>query len=113
MYDFAQDHGPGNSYHGDATKRHYALGEVERVVGVPSHMVIVGDWLYIADTGNQRICRMDITSGTPGANHAGPEMVVEDRYYDNATIEDVVGAGNAYGYPAEGRTFGVQLTYQF
>ena len=65
-YDFKSDHGPGNSNHDDGQVDRYIDISVSRKAGVPSHMVIDKEsgWLYIADTGNKRILRMKINSGT-------------------------------------------------
>lgn len=64
--DFKADHGPGESYHDDGEYRRFALGQLARVEGVPSHMKVDHDsgWLYVADTGNGRIVRLDTTTWT-------------------------------------------------
>ena len=67
-YDFAEDHGPGASYHGDATAIRYADDAVAKdpAGNVVSHMILDGDkkWLYVVDHGNQRVIRIDITTGS-------------------------------------------------
>lgn len=67
-YDFNQDHGLGGSDHSDGFISRYAEGEVLRSAEVPSHMEMdrVTHMLYAADTGNNRIARLDTTSGTQG-----------------------------------------------
>ncbi|MFA6261120.1 MAG: hypothetical protein WC760_06625 [Bacteroidia bacterium] len=64
-YDFVEDHGPGNDYHGDARLRRYTEVSVKRNPDVPSHLILDEQkkWLYIVDGGNKRILRMDITTG--------------------------------------------------
>ena len=64
-YDFQEDHGPGASDHSDGIVRRYVEAEVSRVAGVPGHMIIdkPHDFLYVADTGNARILRLDVRSG--------------------------------------------------
>lgn len=64
-YDFQEDHGPGNDYHGDALVRRYLEITVNRDGDVPSHMVLDKStgWLYIVDNGNNRVLRLDIHSG--------------------------------------------------
>jgi len=64
-YDFRQDHGPGGTWHDDGTVERYVEGEIRREANVPSHMEIdhARNHLYIADTGNNRIARLDTTSG--------------------------------------------------
>lgn len=68
-YDFHEDHGPGNDYHADGEIFRYVPGEVERVPGVPSHMVFNPDdaHLYVVDTGHARIIKLDTTQGMLGA----------------------------------------------
>jgi len=53
--------GLGGHDHTDGTYQRYALGEVRRVETVPSHMAIdpANGLLYVADTGNHRIVRLD------------------------------------------------------
>ncbi|TNE65247.1 MAG: T9SS type A sorting domain-containing protein, partial [Bacteroidetes bacterium] len=64
-YDFQDDHGPGNDYHGDALVRRYLEIQVSPDRPVPSHMVLdkSSGWLYIVDNGNDRVLRLDIHSG--------------------------------------------------
>ena len=94
-YDFAQDHGPGNEDHSDGVLHRYAEGEVARVPDVPSHMVY---WppdrhLYVADTGNRRVIKLDTSSGQRG----GPVTPVYEPLADHAvfmgsTVVEVVPA---------------------
>jgi hypothetical protein len=67
-YDFATDHGPGGTDHGDGSLRRYVEGEVQRVEGVPSHLEFdaASNLLYIADTGNNRVAVLRTDSGTDG-----------------------------------------------
>ena len=67
-YDFNEDHGLGGAFHGDGEMQLFIEGELDRQPDIPSHMVYdhETDWLYIADTGNDRIIALDATSGTPG-----------------------------------------------
>jgi hypothetical protein len=68
-YDFGGDHGLGGEDHADGIIRRYAEGQVKRVEGVPSHMVMDPSTglLYIADTGHERIAVLDTSTGTVGA----------------------------------------------
>jgi len=96
-YDFVEDHGPGNSYHGDAIIRRYSDDAVfmdpsEEAV---SHLVLddAQQWLYVVDNGNQRVIRIDITTGSNigGApNYPGNEPVAEYSEYTGYTQENVV-----------------------
>lgn len=67
-YDFNDDHGLGGTDHSDGETARYVEGEVDRRDGVPSHMVYDHDtdMLYVADTGNLRICVLDTSTGTTG-----------------------------------------------
>lgn len=92
--DFHADHGPGADDHSDGEYWRYAEGQFARVPNVPSHMHMNGKWLYVADTGNGRVVRLDTTTGTLG----GPFTPVYDpiqthHYVDGAVIEEVVPAG--------------------
>ena len=96
-YDFAEDHGPGNSYHGDAIVRRYSDDAVQRdnTNTVVSHLELDDNlqWLYVVDHGNQRVIRIDITTGSDmgGApNYPMNEPVAEYTEYTGYTQETVV-----------------------
>jgi hypothetical protein len=59
-YDFRVDHGAGFDDHCDGIIERYAIGKVKRVEGVPSHMVMWEDHLFIADSGSGRIGRLNL-----------------------------------------------------
>lgn len=65
-YDFADDHGPGNDYHGDGRVHRFTDVQVKRRDDVASHLVLDKEtgWLYIVDTGNERILKMNTNTGT-------------------------------------------------
>jgi hypothetical protein len=67
-YDFHEDHGPGADDHSDGEIFRYVPGQVKRLPNVPSHMVFNDDdaHLYIVDTGNARLVKLDTTIGTLG-----------------------------------------------
>jgi hypothetical protein len=67
-YNFNQPHEPGGDDHSDGEIYRYVQGQLKGVDGVPSHLAYDdGDkFLYIADTGNKRIVRLDTNSGTLG-----------------------------------------------
>ena len=69
-YDFATLHVWGGDDHSDGVIWRYTDFKVLRVANVPSHMIIdkKTGMLYIADTGNKRIVKMDTKSGTVGAS---------------------------------------------
>ena len=64
-YDFGVPHETGGDDHSDGSVWRHSDVAVDRVPGLSSHMEIdtVSGWLYIADTGNERILRMDPNSG--------------------------------------------------
>ncbi len=96
-YDFAEDHGPGNDFHGDAIVRRYSddavsMDPTEQAV---SHLVLDEEqqWLYVVDNGNNRVIRIDINTGsneggTP--NYPQNEALIEYSEYTGYTQEDVV-----------------------
>lgn len=61
-YDFQKDHGPGFDDHSDGIISFLDEPKVERIEGIPSHMEIDKEnrQLYVADTGNSRVLRIDI-----------------------------------------------------
>ncbi|HVH41309.1 MAG TPA: hypothetical protein VM925_03170 [Labilithrix sp.] len=95
-YNFAKDHGPGNDDHSDGEIYRYAKGQVKGVEGVSSHLVYdpSDKFLYIADTGNKRIGKLDTTSGTEGARlPRRNETLVKGVVMDGTKVVDVVPAG--------------------
>jgi len=94
-YDFKEDHGPGNDDHADGEIYRYAQGLVRGVDDIPSHIIHSAEdrQLYIADTGNQRIARLDTESGEMGPEFGGDEPVVERRHVVDAAVADVVPPG--------------------
>lgn len=99
-YDFAEDHNPGNSFHGDAIIRRYSDESVAKDPDgvVPSHLILDEEkkWLYVVDNGNRRVIRIDITTGemSPEPPSYGPhEDVVEYSVYTNYDWEVVVDNG--------------------
>lgn len=96
-YDFAEDHGAGNSFHGDAIVRRYSDDAVAKDPNnqIVSHLVLDDNnqWLYVVDHGNQRVIRIDINTGSdqggiPG--YAQNEPIVEYTEYTGYTQELVI-----------------------
>ena len=89
-YDFVNDHGPGNSDHSDGIIRRFGgLGLMgETTHHVPSHLILDKEtnMLYIVDTGNDRVLRMDITSGTFLNNLSPYEPTAEYSSWGNVTF---------------------------
>ncbi|MBK7763690.1 MAG: T9SS type A sorting domain-containing protein [Bacteroidetes bacterium] len=98
-YDFAQDHEPGQDYHGDAIIRRYADFAVAKDPNdmIPSHVVLDKEkkWLYIVDHGNKRVMRINIQTGIVGGIPIwGPhETTHEYSMVTGYTYETVVSAG--------------------
>jgi hypothetical protein len=95
-YDFREDHGPGQEFHGDGEMLRYVSGELLRKPGVPGHLALDRSTreLFAADTGNGRIVKLSIDTGTPGAR-ATPNydfLSVFDEI-DGATLVELVAAG--------------------
>ena len=65
-YDFHNPHSYGGDNHSDGEVWRFSEVYVTREPGVPSHLVLdhSTDWLYIVDSGNQRILRLNTNSGT-------------------------------------------------
>jgi hypothetical protein len=99
MNDFREDHGPGQSYHGDALIRRYDAFSITRDPNdhVVSHCVMDKNtgWLYVVDHGGQRVLRMNTRSGSnAGAATFGPwESYVEYTRVVNYEWEVIVDAG--------------------
>jgi len=97
FYDFHQDHGPGNDDHSDGEIYRYAAGKVKAADdGTPSHLFFdaTDNFLYVADTGNARIVKLDTTKGTKGdALPRRNEPLVGNANMDGTDVEEVVPAG--------------------
>jgi hypothetical protein len=95
-YNFAKPHVPGGDDHSDGEIYRYVEGQVKGVDGVSSHMFYDASdkMLYIADTGNQRIAKLDTTTGTLGGRlPLRNEVLVNSGVMEGAVIEDVIPAG--------------------
>mgnify|MGYP000473160700 FL=1 len=96
-YDFVDDHGPGNTFHGDAIIRRYNDFSVAKDPNnkVVSHLVVSGDWVYVVDYGNQKVFRIEMNTGSEGSTPSfGPfESVVEYKYITDYTWENVIDSG--------------------
>ena len=90
------DHEHGGEDHSDGLIYRYDEISVNRVTGLSSHMVLdhSNDMLYISDTGNQRIIRMNINAGEVGSD-LDPYGENIEGYYSmiNADYETVIDSG--------------------
>ena len=109
-YDFQRDHGPGYDDHSDGIVRRYPEATLRRRAGVPGHLVLDAStgFLYAADTGRDRVIRLDTTTGT--ATPLAPprnEPLIEYSQVRGATVEVfATGIAGASGLAiANGRLF--------
>ncbi len=89
-YDFQKDHGPGHDDHSDGIVRMYTDIPVKRVENIPSHMIIDKNsgWLYVADTGNNRVIRINTQTGAKVANlRLNMEYLAEFSAWNGAEVE--------------------------
>jgi len=94
--DFAADHGPGMHDHSDGTIFRYAEGQLLRVENSPGHMVFnhADQHLYVSDSGNGRIVKLDTNSGTvSGPFRPNYEALEDFGNMADAVLTDVVPAG--------------------
>jgi hypothetical protein len=98
-YDFQADHGPGNADHADGIIRKYeGMDLVEDPQHhVPSHLVLQKEtgWLYVVDSENARVVRLDVNSGEEISSFAPYEEVEETTVYGNFTSSDFITSGLA------------------
>ncbi len=96
-YDFVEPHYPGGFDHDDGKLRRYTELQVSRDPEVPSHMVMDKSraLLYICDTGNDRIVRLNIYSGNVKNSLTSlyGEVLAEYSEMENAIFEEVVSTG--------------------
>ena len=94
-YDFARPHVVGGEDHSDGEMNRFVEGQLLRVPEVPSHLVLekTERKLFIADTGHHRIVRLDIDSGTRGADVPSADPIEVHFAIDGATLEEIVAPG--------------------
>jgi hypothetical protein len=96
-YDFAEDHGPGNDYHGDATVYRYTGVNTAKDPNdkVSSHLVVSDGWVYCVDYGNDRVFRIEMGTGTIGGtpSYGQTEPLVAYENVTGFTTNNVVSTG--------------------
>lgn len=91
-YNFNVDHGIGADHHQDGEIYQYADMQVKDVPGVPSHLFFdkATNILYIADTGNSRVAKLDTLAGMRGESLVGQEPLQAYYRMTGASVQDVV-----------------------
>jgi hypothetical protein len=96
-YNFNQPHEPGGDDHSDGEIYRYAMGKVKGVEdGTPSHVFFdaTDKFLYVADTGNARVVKLDTTKGKKGESlERQNEILVDEGVMDGTDVEVVVAPG--------------------
>lgn len=94
-YNFNKPHEPGGDDHSDGEIYRYAAGQVKGVDKVSSHIFYDASdkFLYIADTGNARIVKLDTTKGTPGEELPRNEILKKSAVMKGTAVEEVVPPG--------------------
>jgi hypothetical protein len=96
-YDFREDHGPGNSDHSDGIIYKYPIPgyDEDPTQEIPDHLVMdhSSGWLYVCNSQQNRIIRINTASGTPGESLPANEAVAVYKYMDNFEWEVCVSEG--------------------
>jgi hypothetical protein len=96
-YDFHKPHEPGGDDHSDGEIYRYVEGQLKGVDGVSSDLAYdpSDKFLYIADTGNKRIVRLDTTAGTldVGPLPRQNEVLAKSGVMNGVVLEPVVPPG--------------------
>lgn len=102
-YDFQADHTPGQSNHADGIKWHYVIGQVGMTSGVHTGLIFDNgsNMLYLSDSANGRLLRLDTNSGaagsTPITSYSGDGV---DYEVTGATLTEIVSPGGYLNTPS-------------
>ena len=103
-YIFNEWHAPGADDHADGLTWRFAAGALSRVERVPSHMAVdaASGTLYVADTGNSRVVRLDTRVETTEDMPRIRTTIRETPLYGvpDSSVEEVVGAAGELGQPS-------------
>jgi sugar lactone lactonase YvrE len=94
-YDFAKDHGIGNTDHSDGSVWRYAVSGLRPTMKAPSHLEYDAERkvLYMADTGNSRVVMFDPTTAGASRPLRGSENL-DDLHvaldFEPGTLKDLV-----------------------
>jgi DNA-binding beta-propeller fold protein YncE len=103
-YIFHEWHMPGGDDHADGQTWRFAAGELTRVATVPSHMAFdaMSGMLYVADTGNARVVRLDTRVETTTSMPRVRTRITETPLYSvpDSRVEEVVGAAGELQQPS-------------
>lgn len=100
-YDFAGDHGYGGADHSDGETARYIEGALGHAEGISSHVVYRDGMVYAADTANNRVVRLDSTTGTVGRDTANNYDGVDQFRVDDAVVDTLIdGAEHGLGAPS-------------
>lgn len=96
QYNFNKPHEPGGDDHSDGEIFRYAEGQVKGVDGVPSHLAYDPEdrFVYVADTGNKRVVKLDPSAGSLGARlPRRNEVLKRSGVMDGTSVREVVAPG--------------------
>ncbi|MGC4094811.1 MAG: hypothetical protein QM756_44215 [Polyangiaceae bacterium] len=95
-YDFNHPHAIGGADHADGELARYVEGALLRQPEVPSQMAFDAATreLYVADTGHQRVVRLNVDTGTRGADIVVIDPMAAHYSVDGALLEEVVAPGH-------------------
>ena len=94
-YDFGEPHVNGGTDHTDGGKLRYKGLGLKRVEGVPSHLAFDAStgMLFVADTGNGRVMRLDTETGSVSGKIKQYKEEVKLQVMTGATAEVLIGDG--------------------
>lgn len=103
-YFFNKPHPPGASDHSDGLAYRYADGQLARRANLPGHLALdrAGGHLYIADTANRRVARLETPASTDGARMIDPGWPSEGPLYlvQDTAVETVIPPSAGLGAPS-------------